>query len=63
MANAAGLLNSTDASARSAGQALIEATNNLAKLLESIDLTKAQALVENAGIKGVSTGTVVTNKT
>ena len=63
MANAAGLLNSTDASARSAGQALIEATNNLAKLLESIDLTKAQALVENAGIKGVSTGTVVTNNT
>jgi hypothetical protein len=51
MANAAGLLNSTDASARSAGQALIEATNNLIKLLESIDLTKAQA---GSGIAGLS---------
>jgi hypothetical protein len=62
MANAAGLLNSTDASARSAAQALIEATNSLTKLLENIDLTKAQASAEIPGIKNVNTGTVQVNK-
>jgi hypothetical protein len=62
MANAAGLLNSTDASARSAAQALIEATNSLTILLENIDLTKAQAIAEIPGIKNVNTGTVQVNK-
>jgi hypothetical protein len=62
MANAAGLLNSTDASARSAAQALIEATNSLTKLLDNIDLTKAQASAEIPGIKNVNTGTVQVNK-
>ena len=47
----AGLLNSTDASARAAGQALAEATKAAMDAKDALDLTKAQA---GSGIAGLS---------
>jgi len=47
----AGLLNSADASARAAGQALAEATKAAMDAKDALDLTKAQA---GSGIAGLS---------
>jgi len=63
MASAVNLLNSTDASARAAGQAYIEALMAKSKELDNLDLTKSQLASENTGIKSVNTGTVQVNKT
>ncbi len=63
MASAVNLLNSTDASARAAGQAYIEALMAKSKELDNLDLTKGQAGAEISGIKNTPTNTVVASKT
>jgi len=53
---------STDASERAAGQALMEAMIAKSKEMDMLDLTKGQAISENAGIRNSTAGTSVTVK-
>ena len=62
MSLAANLLNSTDASARAAGQALIEATKAAKDAQDNLNLTKGQLSSEMAGIKNSNASTVITGK-
>lgn len=59
MSLATNLVNSADASARAAGQALIEATQKAKDAQDAISLTKSQALAENAGLKNSNASTQV----
>ena len=63
MSLAANLLNSADASARAAGQALIEATQKAKDAQDAINLTKGQAGAELAGIRNSNASTVIASKT
>ena len=57
------LMQNNDATVRAAGQALLTATIDKANAADAIDLTKAQAGSELAGLKTSNTGSVsVTNK-
>jgi hypothetical protein len=62
MSLAANLLSSTDASAKAAGQALIEAVQKAKDAQDAINLTKSQALAENAGLKNSNASTVIASK-
>ena len=62
MSLAANLLNSTDASARAAGQALIEATQKAKDAQDNLNLTKGQVSSEMAGIKNSNASTVIASK-
>jgi hypothetical protein len=59
MSLAANLVNSTDASARAAGQALIDATQKAKDAQDNLDLTKAQAGSGIAGLSQNNSGTQV----
>jgi len=62
MSLAANLLNSTDASARAAGQALIEAVQKAKDAQDNLNLTKGQVSSEMAGIKNSNASTVIASK-